>query len=95
MIIARLIKAGFFIGGIMRLDKYLKVSRLIKRRTVAREACDQGRVSLNGRVAKAGAAVKVGDVIEIAFGTRNVKAETLDISETVRKEDAKEMYRYI
>ena len=58
----------------MRLDKYLKVSRLIKRRTVAREACDQGRVSLNGRVAKAGAAVKVGDVIEIAFGTRNVKA---------------------
>jgi ribosomal 50S subunit-recycling heat shock protein len=95
MIIARLIKAGFFIGGIMRLDKYLKVSRLIKRRTVAREACDQGRVSLNGRVAKAGAAVKVGDVIEIAFGTRNVKAEILDISETVRKEDAKEMYRYI
>ena len=95
MIIARLIRAGFFIGGIMRLDKYLKVSRLIKRRTVAREACDQGRVSLNGRVAKAGAAVKVGDVIEIAFGTRNVKAEILDISETVRKEDAKEMYRYI
>ena len=95
MTIARLIKAGFFIGGIMRLDKYLKVSRLIKRRTVAREACDQGRVSLNGRVAKAGAAVKVGDVIEIAFGTRNVKAEILDISETVRKEDAKEMYRYI
>ena len=95
MIIARLIKAGFFIGGIMRLDKYLKVSRLIKRRTVAREACDQGRVSLNGRVAKAGAAVKVGDVIEIAIGTRNVKAEILDISETVRKEDAKEMYRYI
>ena len=79
----------------MRLDKYLKVSRLIKRRTVAREACDQGRVSLNGRVAKAGAAVKVGDVIEIAFGTRSVKAEILDISETVRKEDAKEMYRYI
>ena len=79
----------------MRLDKYLKVSRLIKRRTVAREACDQGRVSLNGRVAKAGAAVKVGDVIEIAIGTRNVKAEILDISETVRKEDAKEMYRYI
>lgn len=95
MIIARLLKAGFFIGGIMRLDKYLKVSRLIKRRTVAREACDQGRVSLNGRVAKAGAAVKVGDVIEIAFGTRNVKAEILDISETVRKEDAKEIYRYI
>lgn len=95
MIISPPFKAGFFIGGNMRLDKYLKVSRLIKRRTVAREACDQGRVSLNGRVAKAGAAVKVGDVIEIAFGTRNVKAEILDISETVRKEDAKEMYRYI
>ena len=95
MIISPPFKAGFFIGGIMRLDKYLKVSRLIKRRTVAREACDQGRVSLNGRVAKAGATVKVGDVIEIAFGTRNVKAEVLDISETVRKEDAKEMYRYI
>ena len=73
----------------MRLDKYLKVSRLIKRRTVAREACDQGRVSVNGRT------VKVGDVIEIAFGTRTVKAEILDISEAVRKEDAKEMYRYI
>ena len=69
----------------MRLDKYLKVSRLIKRRTVAREACDQGRVSLNGRVAKAGAAVKVGDVIEIAFGTRNVKAEILDIITTKRE----------
>ena len=79
----------------MRLDKYLKVSRLIKRRTVAREACDQGRVSVNGRTAKAGAAVKVGDVIEIAFGTRTVRAESLDIRETVRKEDAKEMYRYI
>ena len=79
----------------MRLDKYLKVSRLIKRRTVAREACDQGRVSLNGRPATAGANVKIGDVIEIAFGTRTVKAEILDVSETVRKEEAKEMYRYI
>ena len=79
----------------MRLDKYLKVSRLIKRRTVAREACDQGRVMLNGKTAKAGANVKIGDVIEIAFGTRTVKAEILDVSETVRKEEAKEMYRYI
>ena len=79
----------------MRLDKYLKVSRLIKRRTVAREACDQGRVSLNGRTAKAGAGVKPGDIIEIAFGTRTVRAEILDVSETVRKEEAKEMYRYI
>ena len=79
----------------MRLDKYLKVSRLIKRRTVAREACDQGRVSLNGKVAKAGATVKAGDVIEIVFGNRTVKAEILDVSETVRKEEAKEMYRYI
>ena len=79
----------------MRLDKYLKVSRLIKRRTVAREACDQGRVMLNGKTAKAGANVKIGDVIEIAFGTRSVKAEILDVSETVRKEEAKEMYRYI
>ena len=79
----------------MRLDKYLKVSRLIKRRTVAREACDAGRVMLNGRTAKAGANVKVGDTVEIEFGTRTVKVEVLDISETVRKEDAGEMYRYI
>ena len=79
----------------MRLDKYLKVSRLIKRRTVAREACDGGRVSLNGRTAKAGANVKEGDVIEIAFGTRTVKVEITSVTETVRKEEAGEMYRYI
>lgn len=79
----------------MRLDKYLKVSRLIKRRTVAREACDGGRVSLNGRTAKAGANVKEGDVIEIAFGTRTVKVEITSVAETVRKEEAGEMYRYI
>ena len=79
----------------MRLDKYLKVSRLIKRRTVAREACDAGRVSVNGRTAKAGANVKEGDVIEIAFGTRTVKAEIISVAETVRKEEAGEMYRYI
>ena len=69
----------------MRLDKYLKVSRLIKRRTVANEACDAGRVSVNGKTAKASADVKVGDVIEIQFGTRNVKAEVLSIQESQKR----------
>ena len=79
----------------MRLDKYLKVSRLIKRRTVANEACDAGRVMISGKTAKAGTDVKVGDVIEIGFGTRNVKVEVLDVQETTRKEDAKELFRYL
>lgn len=79
----------------MRLDKYLKVSRLIKRRTVANEACDAGRVTVNGRVAKASAEVKAGDVIEIGFGNKNVKVEVLDIRETTKKEEAKEMFRYL
>ena len=79
----------------MRLDKYLKVSRLIKRRTVANEACDAGGVMINGKTAKAGTDVKVGDVIEIGFGTRNVKVEVLDVQETTRKEDAKELFRYL
>ena len=79
----------------MRLDKYLKVSRLIKRRTVANEACDAGRVMINGKTAKAGTDVKVGDVIEIGFGTRNVKVEVLDVQETTRKEDAKQLFRYL
>ena len=79
----------------MRLDKSLKVSRLIKRRTVANEACDAGRVMINGKTAKAGTDVKVGDVIEIGFGTRNVKVEVLDVQETTRKEDAKELFRYL
>ena len=79
----------------MRLDKFLKVSRLIKRRTVANEACDAGRVLINGKVATAGTAVKTGDVIEIGFGTRNVKVEVLDVAETVRKEEAKELFRYL
>ena len=79
----------------MRLDKYLKVSRLIKRRTVANEACDAGRVMINGKTAKAGTDVKVGDVIEIGFGTRNVKVEVLDVQETTLKEDAKELFRYL
>lgn len=79
----------------MRLDKFLKVSRLIKRRTVANEACDAGRVSVNGKVAKASLSVKAGDVIEIAFGNKTVRAEVLDVAETTRKEDAKELYRYL
>ena len=77
----------------MRLDKYLKVSRLIKRRTVANEACDAGRVSINDKPAKASSNVKVGDVIEIQFGTRTVKVEVTSIAETVKKDEAKEMYR--
>ena len=79
----------------MRLDKYLKVSRLIKRRTVANEACDAGRVMINGKPAKASAAVKAGDVLEIQFGTRTVKAEILNVQETVKKGAAQEMYRLL
>lgn len=79
----------------LRLDKYLKVSRLIKRRTVANEACDAGRVMVNGKVAKASVDVKVGDIIEIGFGTRNVKVEVLDVQETTRKEDAKDLFKYL
>ena len=79
----------------MRLDKFLKVSRLIKRRTVANEACDAGRVMVNGVVAKASVKVKVGDVIEIQFGTKNVKVEVLDIQDTTKKEEAKELFRYL
>ena len=79
----------------MRLYKYLKVSRLIKRRTVANEACDAGRVLLNDRPARASASVKAGDIIEIQFGTSSVKVEVLDVQETVRKDDAKELYRYL
>lgn len=79
----------------MRLDKWLKVSRLIKRRTVANEACDAGRVSINGKTAKASSAVKEGDVLEIQFGNRVVKAEILSVQETVRKEEASQMYRLI
>ena len=79
----------------MRLDKYLKVSRLIKRRTVANEACDAGRVSVNGKTAKASQEVKAGDVIEIGFGTKNVKVEVLSIQDTSKKEEAKELFRYL
>ena len=79
----------------MRLDKFLKVSRLIKRRTVANEACDAGRVTVNGQVAKSSVKVKPGDIIEIQFGTRNVKAEVLDIQETTKKEEAKDLFKYL
>ena len=79
----------------MRLDKYLKVSRLIKRRTVANEACDAGRVLLNGRQAKASAEVRVGDIIELQLGNRNIRAEVLSIRETALKEEAREMLRYL
>jgi ribosomal 50S subunit-recycling heat shock protein len=79
----------------MRLDKYLKVSRLIKRRTVANEACDAGRVMLNGKVARASAEVKIGDVITISFGNRETKVEVLSVQETVRKEEAADLFRYL
>ena len=79
----------------MRLDKYLKVSRLIKRRTVANNACDAGRVAINGKPAKASTAVKVGDILEIGFGDKVIQVEILDVAETTRKEEAKEMYRYL
>ena len=79
----------------MRLDKFLKVSRLIKRRTVANEACDAGRVLVNDRPAKASAQVKAGDVLEIQFGSKSVRVEVLNVQETVKKEEARELYRYL
>ena len=79
----------------MRLDKYLKVSRLIKRRTVANEACDNGRISVNGRVVKASYDVKVGDRIEITLGTRTLAVEVLAVAEAVRKDDAATMYKEV
>lgn len=79
----------------MRLDKYLKVSRIIKRRTVANEACDAGRVTINGRPAKASADVKPGDVLEIMFGNKPLKVEVINIAETVKKEDAANMYKVL
>ena len=79
----------------MRLDKYLKVSRLIKRRTVANEACDGGRVTLNGKTAKAGAEVKPGDVIEIVFGERRLKVEVVSTYEHASRADAPAMYRQV
>ena len=79
----------------MRLDKFLKVSRLIKRRTVANEACDAGRVLINDRPAKASAQVKAGDIIEIGFGTKSVRVEVLNVQETVKKEEAKDLFKYL
>ena len=79
----------------MRFDQFLKGSRLIKRRTVANEACDAGRVLVNDKPAKASLNVKTGDRIEIQFGTNSVKVEVLDVQETVKKDEAKELYRYI
>ena len=95
---AKIFPARLYLGKgkkAMRLDKYLKVSRLIKRRTVANEACDAGRVLINDRPAKASANVKQGDIITIQFGNKEVKVEVLDVQETVKKEEAKELFRYI
>ena len=79
----------------MRLDKYLKVTRLIKRRTVANEACDAGRVTVNGKPAKASVNVKAGDIIEIMFGQKTVKVEVFAIADTTKKEEAGELFRYL
>ncbi|MDO5154678.1 MAG: RNA-binding S4 domain-containing protein [Eubacteriales bacterium] len=79
----------------MRLDKYLKVSRIIKRRTVANDACDAGRVMVNGKVAKASTDVKVGDRIDIEFGNKNVSVEVIQVVDSTKKEDAKEMFKYL
>ena len=79
----------------MRLDKFLKVSRLIKRRTVANEACDAGRVLVNDKPAKASVKVKPGDIIEIQFGTRTVKVEVLDIKDTTKNEEAGDLFKYL
>ena len=82
-------------GHNMRLDKYLKVTRLIKRRTVANEACDNGRVTLNGKIARASAEVKPGDIIGISFGDRETKAEVLEVRDNVRKEEVQDLFRFI
>lgn len=99
MIDIKWLKTGFgfelFLEEKMRLDKFLKVSRLIKRRTVANEACDAGRVSVNGKIAKASVNVKPGDIIEIRFGQKNVKVEVVSLAESTKKEDAKDMFRYL
>lgn len=79
----------------MRLDKYLKVSRLIKRRTIANEACDSGRVMINDKVAKASTEVKEGDKIEIQFGNKVVQVEVLTVKEAIRKDESKEMFKYL
>ncbi len=80
---------------VMRIDKYLKLSRIIKRRTIANEACDAGRVKVGGRAVKASYDVKIGDIIEISFGNRVVKLEVTDVNDIVKKEDAAGLYRII
>ena len=79
----------------MRLDKYLKVSRIIKRRTVANDACDTERIAVNGRVVKASYNVKVGDVIEVSFGQRTLKVRVTDVKDVVKKDDASTLYEVI
>ncbi len=79
----------------MRLDKYLKVSRIIKRRTIANEVCDAGRVIVNGKPVRASYNVKVNDIIEIAFGTRTVKVQVTNVAEVVKKDDAADLYKII
>ena len=79
----------------MRLDKYLKLSRIIKRRTVAKEACEQGRVEVNGKVAKPGLELKEGDIIKITFGNNELTARALSLAENVRKDAAQDLYEII
>lgn len=79
----------------MRIDKYLKISRIIKRRTIAQEACDSGRVMINDKLAKSSTDVKVGDIIEIRFGNNTAKYEVLEVKEHVRKEETENMYRIV
>lgn len=79
----------------MRIDKFLKTSRIIKRRSVANEACDAGRVLINERVVKASAEVKIGDIIQVDFGTKSIRVEVLDIKDTTKKDMAKEMFKYL
>jgi ribosomal 50S subunit-recycling heat shock protein len=95
MVLKDSIRSLNFGGYNMRLDKYLKVSRIIKRRTVAKEACDTGRVSINGKTAKPGTEINVNDIMEIRFGNRYLKAEVTSLSEAVKKEDAHSMYKII
>lgn len=79
----------------MRVDKYLKASRIIKRRTVAKEACEQGKVSINGKIAKPGDEVKIGDIITVSFGSGELKVEIMDVKESVGKDQAGELYKVL
>ena len=79
----------------MRIDKFLKVSRIIKRRTIANEACDAGRVLINDKVVKASAEVKIGDIVEVLFGGKSVKFEVLCLKETTKKDEAQELFKYL